>query len=33
VWWSSSDGGLDFIINYDIQYRLGQDGGGEDADE
>jgi hypothetical protein len=24
---------LDFIINYDIKYRLGQDGGGDDEDE
>jgi hypothetical protein len=23
---------LDFIINYDIKYRMGRDAGGEDGD-
>jgi hypothetical protein len=28
-----TDEELDFIINYDIKYRMGRDGGGGDEEE
>ncbi|NUQ01949.1 MAG: hypothetical protein HUU35_19050, partial [Armatimonadetes bacterium] len=28
-----TDEELDFIINYDIKYRMGRDGGGEGEDD
>ncbi len=30
--YSFTDEQLDFIINYDIKYRMGQDSGGEEED-